>query len=114
MKKFSELSNSSLLFINDEVVCKKDVIDNLQDYCDADFFIANEDKIDVNTQLVQSMLEDFSESLYQDRELYEEWDWEFMKQVDDLDMKELKVIISRIMDRVPKCYHKGDKIEFDM
>ena len=114
MKKFSELSNSSLLFINDELVCKQDVINNLQDYCDADFFIANEDKIDVSTQLVQSMLEDFSESLYQDRELYEEWDWEFMKQVDDLDMKELKVIISRIMDRVPRCYHKGEEIEFDM
>lgn len=114
MKKFSELSNSSLLFVNDELVCKKDVLDNLSDYRNGDFFVANEDKIEVNTELVQNMLEDFSESLCDDRELYEEWDWEFMKQVDDLDMKELKIIISRIMDRVPKCYHKGDKIEFDM
>lgn len=114
MKKFSELSNSSLLFVNDELVYKKDVFDNLSDYRNGDFFVANEDKIEVNTELVQNMLEDFSESLCDDRELYEEWDWEFMKQVDDLDMKELKIIISRIMDRVPKCYHKGEEIEFDM
>lgn len=114
MKKFSELSDCSLLFVDDELVDKEYILDRLEEYRGGEFFVANEDKIDVDTKLIQSMLEDFSESLCDQKELYEEWDWEFMKQVDDLDIKEIKIIISRIIERVPRCYHKGEEIEFDM
>ena len=114
MKKFSELSNSSLLFVNDELVCKKNVLDNLSDYRNGDFFVANEDKIEVNTELVQNMLEDFSESLCDDRELYEDWDDEFMKQITNEDLEQITKVIKGIIKRVPTCCEAGEEIEFDM
>lgn len=118
MIKFSEISDCAYVFYGDTygyaLVCKEDILDEIEEYRDGEFFIAVEKEVRFEIDDTKDMLENLSEHLYCNKDLYEEWDLEFMKQTTNEDLEQIAEVINRIIKRVPTCYKLGEEIEFDM
>ena len=112
--KFSEMSDCEYLFCEDEFVQKEEILDEIDEYRNSNFFTAVECKVEFGVDDTKDMLEGLSECVACDNELWEEWDCEFMKQVTDEDLEQITEVINRIIKRAPTCYIPGEEIEFDM
>lgn len=114
MIKFSEISDCAYVFYGDTLVCKEDILDEIEEYRGGEFFIAVEKEVRFETDDTKDMLENLSDYLYCNKELYEDWDLEFMRQITKEDLEQITEVIKRIVKRVPTCYEPGEVIEFDM
>lgn len=114
MFKFSEISDCSYVFCGDELVCKEDILDRLEEYRGGEFFAAIEREVGFEVNDARDMLETLADYIYCNEELYEDWDDEFMRQVDKEDLERITEVINGILKRVPTCYVPGEDIEFDM
>lgn len=114
MIKFSEISDCAYVFYGDRLVCKEEILDEIEEYRDGEFFTAIEKEVKFGINNTKDMLENLSDYLCYSKELYEDWDWEFMKQTTNEDLDKITEIINQIIKRVPTCYELGERIEFDM
>lgn len=114
MIKFSEISDCAYVFYGDTLVCKEDILYEIEEYRGGEFFIAVEKEVRFETDDTKDMLENLSDYLYCNKELYEDWDLEFMRQTTKEDLEQITEVIKRIIKRVPTCYEPGEEIEFDM
>ncbi|MDB8437733.1 hypothetical protein [Turicibacter sanguinis] len=114
MIKFSEISDCAYVFYGDRLVCKEEILDEIEEYRDGEFFTAIEKEVGFDVEDAKDMLRELAADLYCNRELYEDWDDEFMRQVDKEDLEQITEVIKRIIKRVPTCYEAGEEIEFDI
>ena len=114
MVKFSELSECTYVFCGEELLLKEEVLEDLEEYRGRKFFTANKKEIEFEVNDTKDMLEILADDIYCNRDLYEDWDDEFMRQIDKEDLEQITGIINRIIKRVPTCYEAGEVIEFDV
>ena len=114
MIKFSEISDCAYVFYGDRLVCKEEILDDLEEYRGGEFFIAVKKEVGFDVENAKDMLRELAADLYCNRELYEDWDDEFMKQITNEDLEQITKVIKGIIKRVPTCYEAGEEIEFDM
>lgn len=114
MIKFSEISDCAYVFYGDRLVCKEDILDELEEYRGGELFTAIEKEVKFGINDTKDMLRELADDLYCNRELYEDWDDEFMKQITNEDLEQITKVIKGIIKRVPTCYKAGEEIEFDM
>lgn len=114
MIKFSEISDCAYVFYGDRLICKEDILDEIEEYHNEEFFVAVEKEVRFETDDTKDMLENLSDYLYYNKDLYEDWDLDFMKQITNEDLEQIAEVINRILKRVPTCYEPGEEIEFDM
>ena len=114
MVKFSELSECTYVFCGEELLLKEEVLEDLEEYRGRKFFTANKKEIEFEVNDTKDMLEILADDIYCNRDLYEDWDDEFMRQIDKEDLEQITGIINRIIKRVPTCYEAGEVIEFDI
>lgn len=114
MVKFSELSECTYVFCGEELLLKEEVLEDLEEYRGRKFFTANKKEIEFEVNDTKDMLETLADHIYCNKELYEDWDDEFMKQVGEDDLEQITEIIKKIIKRTPTCYEVGEEIDFDM
>ncbi|CUN12288.1 hypothetical protein [Turicibacter sanguinis] len=114
MIKFSEISDCAYVFYGDRLVCKEEILDELEEYRGGEFFTAITKEVGFGLEDAKDMLKELADDLYCNRELYEDWDDEFMKQTTNEDLEQIVKVIKGIIKRVPTCYEAGEEIEFDI
>ena len=103
-----------MLFVDDELVDKEYILDRLEEYRGGELFTAIEKEVKFGINDTKDMLRELADDLYCNRELYEDWDDEFMKQITNEDLEQITKVIKGIIKRVPTCCEAGEEIEFDM
>ena len=94
MIKFSEISDCAYVFYGDRLVCKEDILDELEEYRGGEFFTAIEKEVKFGINDTKDMLENLSDYLYCNKELYEDWDLDFMKQITNEDLEQIAEVIN--------------------
>ncbi|MGL4452052.1 MAG: GTP-binding protein [Sarcina sp.] len=110
MKKLSEIKEDAVLIVEETVLTKEDILNDLNYYKNKDIYTTTEYKARIDAM---DMLERAIESEYQD--MYDDWDEEVLKDVTSEDIKELQVILDRILNRSKNiAYLEDEKIEVDI
>lgn len=113
MVKFSEIPDCCYVFYGEDLLLKEEVLEDLEEYRDRKFFTANAKEIEFEVNDTKDMLETLADHIYCNKDLYEDWDDEFMKQVGEDDLKQITEIIKKIIKRTPTCYEVGEEIDIN-
>lgn len=110
MKRLSEIKDDESLIVGDEVLTKEDLLNDIEYYRDKEVYTATEYKANINAS---DMLDYAIEC--EDQNMYDGWIEEIFNDVAEEDIRDLQVILDRILSRSDNIsYQEDEEVEIDI
>lgn len=111
--KLSELKNNEILLIEDDynsIMSKEDYLEDLENYKEYEVYTTTEYKANIDAK---DMLDSALECEFQ--KMYEDWYQDIWDDVTEEDIKELQIILDKILSRSKNIvYMAREKVEIDI
>jgi uncharacterized membrane protein len=111
--KLSELKNNEILLIEDDynsIMSKEDYLEDLENYKEYEVYTTTEYKANIDAK---DMLDSALECEFQN--MYEDWYQDIWDDVTEEDIKELQIILDKILSRSKNiAYMAREKVEIDI
>lgn len=110
MKKLSEIKDNDILIVDEEILTKEDLLNDLKYYRDKKVYTATEYKASIDAS---DMLDYAIEREYNN--MYDGWYERICSDVLEEDIRDLQTILDRILNRNDNIsYLEGEKVEIDI
>ncbi|WP_195264516.1 GTP-binding protein [Clostridium sp. 1001275B_160808_H3] len=111
--KLSELKDNEILLIEDDynsIMSKEDYLEDLEDYKEYEVYTTTEYKANIDAKdMLDSALECEADNMYED------WYQDIWDDVTEEDIKELQIILDKILSRSKNiAYTAREKVEIDI